>query len=56
MRLGGKRVSFWAAVGLTAILANFAAELIADHLPDSGPFGAAKDVIRYAHRGPVKES
>jgi hypothetical protein len=43
-----RKVLFWAAVGGTAILANFALELAADKIPSPG----LRKLVGYIHRGP----
>lgn len=45
----GRRATFWLAVGGTAILANFALELLADKVPS---LGLAR-FVAYTHRGPA---
>lgn len=43
----GRKASFWLAVGGTAILANFALELLADKVPNLG----LQRFVAYTHRG-----
>lgn len=44
----GQKAAFWLAVGGTAILANFAMELLAEKLPSGG----FRSFVQYLHRGP----
>lgn len=44
----GRKASFWLAVAGAAVLANFAMELAADHLPIDG----LRRFVAYVHRGP----
>jgi len=46
-----RKAAFWIAVGGTAVIANFAMELISDKLPADSPFG---QLVAYIHRGPGK--
>ncbi len=48
--LAGKRFAFWLAVGGVAILANFALELVSDHVNVPG----LQELVAYTHRGPGK--
>ncbi len=46
-KLAWKRVSFWGAVAVVAIAANFGVELLADKLPQSG----LRQFVAYTHKG-----
>jgi hypothetical protein len=45
--MGGRRVSFWLAVGGVSLLANFGAELVAERWPQ---LGLAR-FVAYTHKG-----
>ncbi len=47
-----RKAAFWLAVAGTAVLTNFAMELLSDKMP-SGPFG---EFVAYIHRGPKGDS
>lgn len=42
-----RKAAFWLAVGGTAVLANFAMEVLSDNLPS----GSFRSFVRYLHRG-----
>ncbi len=43
-----RKAAFWLAVGGTAVLANFAMEVLSDNLPS----GSFRSFVQYLHRGP----
>lgn len=45
--VGGRRLSFWVAVGGVSILAQFALEVITEHVPAEG----LHKFVAYTHRG-----
>lgn len=42
-----RRPAFWLAVGVVSVLANTAAEVLADRIPSAG----LRSLVAYSHRG-----